>query len=468
MPATGHEGRETGTDPICGGRASDRSGKLDPPPSLSARRDIWKHVAMGVAVAIVWIQWIRIGVTPRGDFPLHWEFGRRLIEGEFLYKGGYFHPYLPFWALVHAPLTLMPMHAAQVLVYPLFIGSMAALIWVLHRLSRDHLPLDREALFWVTALALGLSSRFIIRDMLECGVNLAMVTLSWGGVYLWVRRRELLGGVSLGLATAMKCTPVLFLAYFVWKRQWKMAASTTVATAAFSLSPILWMGPSEFSRAGDFWLLNAWKSVGETDPSRGVHGPEPLQNISLRPSLARFLMHLPVGHIARLDHPLYLDFFNLPPRTASIVIKFLMLALLAAIAWNFRHPPERRDEPAIYWECAAVSLLILLYSPITWGQHCVGVIPAFYLIARTSSARGGIPRWMKAVLAVYVVCILGLNRAFVGRQISWLLDSYHVHTWCLLSLLAVSIACRSRSISKDKLAADVLPGDESAPDRLAA
>ncbi len=412
----------------------------------------FRHVVIAVAVAIVWIQWIRIAIVPRGDFPSHWEFGRRLAEGEFLYKGGYFHPYLPFWALVHAPLTLMPMHAAQVLVYPLFIGSMVTLIWILHRLTRDHLPLEGKALFWVTALTLGLSSRFIIRDMMECGVNLALVALSWVGVFLWVQRRELLGGVSLGLAMALKCTPALFLAYFVWKRQWKMAALTTAAAAVFSLSPLLWMGPAEYTRAVDFWLTNAWKCVGETDPSRGVLGPEALQNISLRPSLARFLMHLPEGHIGRLEDPLYVDFFNLPPRTAGLVVKVLLLALLGAVAWNFRHSVRRRDELTIIWECAAISLMILLYSPITWGQHCVGVIPVFYLITRTSSARGGIGRWMKIVLAVYVVCILGLNRAFVGRQMSWLLDSYHVHTWCIGSLLAVAIGCRSRSMSAERLA----------------
>ncbi len=44
-------------------------------------------------------------------------------------------------------------------------------------------------------------------------------------------------------------------------------------------------------------------------------GPEPLQNLSLRPSLARFLMHLPEGHAGRIEHPFHVDFANLSPRT---------------------------------------------------------------------------------------------------------------------------------------------------------
>ena len=42
------------------------------------------------------------------------------------------------------------------------------------------------------------------------------------------------------------------------------------------------------------------------------------------------------------------------------------------------------------WEGAVISLLILLYSPVTWKQHCVGVLPALYLVCRAALA--GVPR----------------------------------------------------------------------------
>ena len=53
--------------------------------------------------------------------------------------------------------------------------------------------------------------------------------------------------------------------------------------------------------------------------------------------------------------------------------------LLAYIAWRFRRPASERHDDTILWEGAVVSLLILLYSPLTWRQHCVAVLPAFYL-----------------------------------------------------------------------------------------
>ena len=75
----------------------------------------------------------------------------------------------------------------------------------------------------------------VVRDLTECGVNTLLVAYCWLGVYLWSRGRDIAGGVSLGLAMALKCTPALFWVYFLWKRQWRMAVATAVAAVAFKV-----------------------------------------------------------------------------------------------------------------------------------------------------------------------------------------------------------------------------------------
>jgi len=410
----------------------------------------WKRLVIVVGVLALSVQWVRVAAEPRGDFKLHWELGRRMSAGEFIYAAnadssgdqrGHDYPYPAFWGLAHVPLTIMSPRVAQVVVFPTIFVSLIGLLFVLDRLTRKWLPLTRDQRFWATTCAVFLTSRFIVRDAPECGVNLALVCLSWIGVYLWTRRREWFAGLSLGLAMALKCTPALFLAYFVWKRQWKMVATTTVAAAAFTLAPVALMGPTDYSRTVQFWFAHAWDGVGQTDPSIGVLGEEPFQNLSLRPSMARFLMHLPEGHRSRLDHPLFLDFLDLNPRMAGLLIKGALVCLLASVAWAFRGPVTRRDDLSILWECATVSVLILLFSPITWGQHCVGVLPVLYLVTRTVWAKTGLTRWAYGPLGAYVFFVLVLNRELVGKQFSWLLDSYHAHTWCFLGLTFVAVMC---------------------------
>ncbi|HUG89629.1 MAG TPA: glycosyltransferase family 87 protein [Planctomycetaceae bacterium] len=411
----------------------------------AARAPAWNRVAVALVAAVFLIQWAHVAVRPRGDFHLHWESGRRLVAGEFLYDGSLNCSYPPFWALAHAPLTVLPMHAAQVLLFPLCALALAALVWSLADVLREHLPASRGSIFWSSVLALGLASRFLVRDMLECGVNLALVAASWAAVALWMRRRDGWAGILLGAAIALKCTPALFLAWFLWKRQWKVAIVTAATTAVLTLSPILVMGGRAWSESLGYWVQLASRGAGH-DPSQGVLGEEPLQNISLRAALGRFLMRLPAGHAGRIDHPLDFDALDLSPAAAGWTVKLLTLLLVGWVAWSFRGRVVERRRLDLVWECAAVSILLLLLSPITWGQHCVGVVPVLYVLARTSASGRHVPAWARWTVSAYAVLLLGLNRAVVGQKLSWLLDSYHVTTWCLVALLVVAVRCRSLAV----------------------
>ena len=423
-----------------------------------------KCAVLAVGLMALAVQQIKTCAAVQGDFPYHWRMGLALASGDFIYGVEVFHnPYPPFWGLVHAPLGLLPMHLGQLLISPLFLVCLVLLVWLLGRLTERHYPLDRHGLFWAAALALLLSSRYLMRDMPECGVNLSLVALSYLGVYLWTRRREWLGGMSLGLAMALKCTPGLFLLFFLWKRQWKMAATTLLAAAAFTLSPLLVMGPARYCRAMSHWTNRTVEGLGQGDPSTGVLGEEPLRNISLRPALARFLVHLPEGHPGRPDHPGYLDVLDLPPQTAGWVVRGLTLALLAAVAWNLRHPVKQRDDLKIVWQCAAVSLVILLLSPITWKQHCVGVLPALYLIVRQSLWSGTLSRPVAVFLGLYVATILLLNPTFLGRNLILLPQSYHLATWVLLAFtVIVSRLCPAAKGAADTAAVPFPPGPRRA------
>jgi hypothetical protein len=84
----------------------------------------------------------------------------------------------------------------------------------------------------------------------------------------------------------------------------------------------------------------------------------------------------------------------------------------------------------------------LLYSPITWKQHCVGVLPALYLICRMRFAGYRLPNWTFAALTVYALFALILSRELIGRDTVKLLDSYHVKTAAILLLTGTVLSCR--------------------------
>lgn len=409
----------------------------------TATRAIWWRRIVGVIGILVLLGCaFRVVARPLdGDFKLHWEFGRRFLAGEFLYTGGMHLPYPPLWAMAHAPAALLSMPVAKALLFPVGVAALLFLLRLLRALAGPAFDLDRRRAFWAATFALVLAGRYVIRDMAELGVNTLLVTLTWLAIQLWTQRRDLLGGMSLGLAVALKCTPAIFVGYFLWKRQWKMFASSCVAALLFTLAPILWQGPTAYRQHMQTWVGNVWQGFGNTNPATGVLGPEPLQNMALRPTLARYLTQLPEGHPGRAAHPLYFDALHLSPIAAGWVIKAILLSLLVGyLLWTRQVLVSRRD-PQLLLELAALSILMLLFSPITWGQHCVALLPACYFIAALFLTRRELPRWILVFLALFVLFVPVLSRDLVGRNFAFLLSSYHVETFAILGLLAVVLGC---------------------------
>ncbi len=421
---------------------------LDEVGETAAKRALWWRRIVGVTGMLVLLGCaFRVVARPLdGDFKLHWEFGRRFLAGEFLYTGGMHLPYPPFWAMAHAPAALLPLPVAKALLFLVGVAALLLLLRLLRSLAGHAFDLDRTRSFWVAALALVLAGRYVIRDMAELGVNTLLVTLTWLAIYLWTQRRDLLGGVSLGLAVALKCTPAIFVGYFLWKRQWKMFASSCVAALLFTVAPILWQGPAVFRQHMTTWVGNAWRGFGSTDPSIGVLGPEPVQNMALRPVLARYLMRLPADHPGRVPHRFYAESFDLSPAVANGVIKVVLLGLLAFFLWWSRAAVVSRQESGLLWEFAALGVLMLLLSPITWGQHCVAALPACYLVSVLYLSRG-LPRWMLVVLGFWILFVAVLSRDVLGRELALLFASYHFGTFALLGLWLITMA--SRRLARD-------------------
>jgi alpha-1,2-mannosyltransferase len=417
-------------------------------------KPLLKRAVLGLGFALVAGVFILIIRKPRGDFDLHYGLGMRLVAGQDIYGPGFDRVYPPFWAFVHAPFTFFNYHADEIALFPLGVAGMVALVLLLNRLAERPWPMSPDMAFWSGTLAVLLAAPFLQRDLFELGVNTLLVLLTWFGIYLWTRGRDVLGGIPIGIAAALKCTPLAFVAYFFWKRQWKIAISGTVATIFFTCLPATVMGIQKYAHAEAYWFKDVWQGVSDPNPSRTVLGPDRVGNLSLRTALARYLVSLPYGNPGRPEtpvdslipdeppEPLYYDVFTLQAPTAGKIVKLILLLIAGTTAWLFRHRVSDHGDPRILWECAAISVAILLYSPLTWGQHCPGVLPAFYFMFRAFFAGKKPPRFVPAVLWAFFIIIVVLERGILGRRWAGLLDAYHLRNFCLLGLFWATVRCR--------------------------
>ena len=404
-----------------------------------------RRAFVAVCLAVVVIQTAVIvhrREAQRGDYDVSREMGRRFLAGEHLYAGGLHYPYTPTAALSFAPLSLVPPGVGLALRYAVSIVALWLTLRMLRALVGRRHRLDPSAVCAIEALTLVLASQYIVRDLDDGGPHLQLLAMLVAGIFCVARGRAVLGATWFGLATVLKAPVGVMLPFLLWKRQWKAAAMAVAAAVLWTALPMAWMGPASWWRHQEEWSRTALQSVlGNTQP--GVRESEQrVQNQSLKLALTRYLVTYPDGHPLRLAHPAYLSFGAMDARAADWVVKGVVLMLLLGCAWLTRRRYGSLDDPRWPLEGSAVLILALLLSPVTWTQHLVLIIPALYLVMVEGQAIRPLGSLASAGMWTYAVLALVLNRDTVGKALSLVLLSYHIHTLALLLVLAIVLLRR--------------------------
>jgi hypothetical protein len=112
-------------------------------------------------------------------------------------------------------------------------------------------------------------ARFILSNFEHLQVQIVLFALTVLALDLHARGRAIAGGIWLGFVAALKVMPIVFVAYFAFRRQWRFAFAAAIATATFSLSPVVVYGTQRFIDYMAAWrgaLQTGW-SVGKMNQS---------------------------------------------------------------------------------------------------------------------------------------------------------------------------------------------------------
>ena len=418
--------------------------------STAARRlprSTWLLIA--AAAAVVAVEGVYAVFKRTNDYNVHLWYGNWFLEGRpYSAPGAGFYPLGRVW--FDAGFASVEYYTGRAFCYVAALAGLGLSLVMWRRLSGAAAPLPEgkaAAAAWWTVLVL---AAFLVRDLDECGLHLLLLFFLSAAGYARMHGRSAATGFWLAVAVVYKATPLLFLPLLVWKREWRTAGWTVAFTAALSLLPATYLGWNETLSAHRAWFVRTADILGKQEayPSSPGFEPPKQQNVSLRAAFARFVESHPPGHPLRLDHPLFVQPGNLPPRQAKAAVMGLTLLLGAAIAWRMRRQwsagpvrPGGAVSADFAPEWAVACLFTSLMSPVCWRQHLVLALPCVYLVARERLRPGAVGGWRKWFPAVAGAVFLLAHRTVIGTDLAHVAVSYKLDTFGLLgfTLLALTL-----------------------------
>jgi alpha-1,2-mannosyltransferase len=343
----------------------------------------------------IWGQHYGLDLSVYRDASLSWRHGANPYLSTFSEHGLNF-TYPPFALVFLVPSTLASFHVAQLALWILSIGlTTCAVAFVL----RDGgIELTKRtwniALVWTCVSLLVLEP---VRSGLDYGqIEFVLMFLVVGDLLVVPRRFK---GVALGVASAVKLTPLFFILVLVACRDFKAAARALVTFAGLTaLSWLFWPGLS-----ATYW---------RTDVANAGR----------------------VGQVAYLGNQSFLGVFHRAPfvgsPTEALWLGMSLVAIAASVFVAWRSAAVGLRALAMI----AVALGGLLVSPISWSHHWVWVmlIPPALFMTRNK----GVPRTVRVLLwGIVAIAALGPYWWFSG---GWQSDAFGalLPTWTMALLIS--------------------------------
>ncbi|MCI4064841.1 DUF2029 domain-containing protein [Micromonospora sp. R77] len=274
--------------------------------------------------------------------------------------------YPPFAALVMLPMAYLPWSAAITVSVVATVVVSAVLIWWLLDPVARRVGWTR---WFALAVALCLAAAYEpMRETVNFGqVNMLLLFLVAVDLLRLLPAGNRWAGVGIGLATAIKLTPGVFIVYMLVTGRWRAAVTALGATAGASL-----LAAALFPDASrEFWTAALWNTdrVGELAF---------VSNQSLR------------GVVARLH----------PEHPSTLAWLALVLVTLVVWGWRSRAAVAAGDEAT---GLALTGAMMCLVSPVTWVHHLVWLIPALILLVDNGLAAPAGSRRRRVLLGAAIV-----------------------------------------------------------------
>ena len=331
------------------------------------------------------------------DFEIFWHAAQAAADGQPLYHGEAFwhgwYLYSPAFSVLFRPLVWLPIEWAYASWIAASLAAIFASSWLLERaIARGPGLRAFRGLGLLALLILAVPTASNFRWGNSNAFMMLLVTIAFASL---VARRTFWTGLALSLASAIKLTPLVFLAWIVLRREWH-------ALAGFGVGTLLWLALLPALGLGPRYALHETVEWVQTIVLPAVEVSAPLEDAaSSLPRVAERLLSpggvgaKPTGGEASASVGLSVGL------SVGILLAVLLLAVTAACAAR---------EPGVgAISFGLIGVAMFLAAPAARGAHLMQIYPLVGLLL-ACAAGGALPfaRRARSGLVGAVCCMLVL------------------------------------------------------------
>ncbi len=357
----------------------------------------------------------------RCDFTVDTAAGQAVLDGSDIYQAhnirGWYYIYPPLFAILMVPFAVVPTFWAALAWYGLSVVLVISTVKMCASLVREtlHFRGDPLALYALPPLLVLFPLMSALARGQTTPVLLWLVTA--GLVCAW-KGQDMRGAMCLAGGILLKVFPIVLLAYFVWRRRWRLVLATLVGVAVgvFIIPAAVYGGHRNID------YLKAWV------------------NVIGKPALE--------AESERADNPLYGQLLSSQlPRNQSLSAvltrltgnpraRWIGMAVGVIMAGVILLVGRRAGASNEIYVLSAVVVWMLLIPPVSWSHYfMLLLLPLTVLVAVAISAGDGtMRRGAGVMLALFAILALGLAGSRAAQ-------AYGPLCWGTLGLWLVLAAC---------------------------
>ena len=267
--------------------------------------------------------------------------------------------------------------------------------------------------------------RFLALNIDRAQVNIGILLLALFFSYYFIRKKDVMAGMYLGIAIIFKLTPVIFLVYLLAKKRLR-AFSSAIATFAI----LLFIPSFRWGIKRNFELMTGWiNALKVTLPSEYLQH----KNQSLLAAISRFFSKNSDISMLKLDH-IFL----------TGLIAFAYVAFMAILLYSAMKKSAYRENETVLYDLSLFFIAMIILSPVGTKATFVYTLLPVALLLKEAFKRNLKDRLLNAGLLTYVSLIY-LNSGDIIGDFSIVAHKYSLMTFCLLIIFSLIIYIKYRA-----------------------